>query len=135
MRLDLAQGALGEPLGMALVLIALLPLLPMARLAWVGVLRPGDVVAAGKSERFLLPAPQEPELSSSSMAEAEPAATVGVASAAIEPQGDAGPRPDLPLPEAESRAGTVARDRRRTGARPSRRWMPSPRSRHQRLSP
>ena len=56
-RLDLAQGALGEPLGMALVLIALLPLLPMARLAWVGVLRTGDVVAAGKSERFVLPAP------------------------------------------------------------------------------
>ena len=53
-RLDLAQDALGEPLGLVLVLVALLPLLPMARLAWVGVLRPGDVVAAGTSERFLL---------------------------------------------------------------------------------
>ena len=106
-RLDLAQGALGEPLGMALVLIALLPLLPMARLAWVGVLRPGDVVAAGKSERFLLPAAGEPVLASSSTAEAEPAATVGTetavmaaaASATVEPAGDAGPRPDVALAE------------------------------------
>ncbi len=101
-RLDLAQDALGEPLGMVLVLVALLPLLPMARLAWVGVLRPGDVVVAGTSEQFLRPVQRAPELSSTPMAEVETAAMVGAASATIEPLTDAGPHPDLPLPDADS---------------------------------
>jgi len=55
-RLDLAQGALGAPLGLALVAIALLPLVPVARLGWTGIRPLGDVVAAGGSERFVLPA-------------------------------------------------------------------------------
>ena len=54
-RLDLAQGALGEPLGTALVAIALLPLVPVARLAWAGIRPPGDLVLAGTSERFVVP--------------------------------------------------------------------------------
>ena len=54
-RLDLAQGALGEPLGTALVAVALLPLLPVARLAWTGIRPLGAIVAAGGSERFAVP--------------------------------------------------------------------------------
>ncbi|HEY8199494.1 MAG TPA: proton-conducting transporter membrane subunit [Candidatus Limnocylindrales bacterium] len=112
-RLDLAQGALGEVLGMALVLIALLPLLPMARLAWVGVLRPGNVVAAGTSERFLLP-PGEPDLANTSGVEAETAPTAGAERATIEPLADAGPladaevRPDASVPDAGSPADVPA---------------------------
>jgi NADH:ubiquinone oxidoreductase subunit 2 (subunit N) len=54
-RMDLAQGALGEPLGTALVALALLPLVPVARLAWTGIRPLGAVVAAGGSERFAVP--------------------------------------------------------------------------------
>ena len=54
-RLDLAQGALGEPLGTALVAVALLPLVPVARLAWAGIRPPGDLVLAGTSERLVVP--------------------------------------------------------------------------------
>ena len=71
-RLDLAQGALGEPLGVVLVAVALLPLVPVARLAWTGLRPLGDVVAAGRSERFMLP-PRTAIHAGASAAEAQPA--------------------------------------------------------------
>jgi len=56
-RRTLAVLAVGEPLGALVLVLGALPLLPLARLAWVGAQAPGPAVAAGRSERpVMLPA-------------------------------------------------------------------------------
>ena len=54
-RRTLAVLAVGEPLGALVLILGALPLLPLARLAWVGVQVPGPAVAAGGSERPVMP--------------------------------------------------------------------------------
>ena len=96
---------------------------------------PGDVVAAGKSERFLLPAPQERRAVELVDGGGRTAATVAARARPSSRRPTLDHAPTEPLPEAESRAGPPSAVRRRAGHGRSRRWMPSPRSRRQALSP
>jgi formate hydrogenlyase subunit 3/multisubunit Na+/H+ antiporter MnhD subunit len=60
-RRTLAVLAVGEPLGALVLVLGALPLLPLARLAWVGAQAPGPAVAAGRSERPAMPPAGETE--------------------------------------------------------------------------
>ena len=82
-RLELAEGALGQQLGVALVAVGLLPLVPIARLAWNGIRPIGDVVAAGKSERFVAP-PRTEAIDGSQATQPGVAAEPGAAASASE---------------------------------------------------
>ncbi len=82
-RLELAEGALGQQLGVALVAVGLLPLVPIARLAWNGIRPIGDVVAAGKSERFVAP-PRTEAIDGAQTTQPEVAAEPGAAAAESE---------------------------------------------------
>jgi hypothetical protein len=116
-RLDLAQGAIGEPLGAALVAVALLPLVPVARLAWTGIRPPGDLVAAGTSERFTVPPRTE------AGTEPRPAELDAATSAATRPRPGrmdeaALPRSSLRQGRRGSTAGVVADDASECPGRP-----------------
>jgi hypothetical protein len=107
-RLSLAQGALGETLGSALILVALLPLLAVAGLMWAGVRSVGPAVAAGRSERFVAPSRALTATDGSVAVPEADAAATGASGAealaseapAAEARAPEAPPPDTPPPEA-----------------------------------
>jgi hypothetical protein len=111
-RLDLAQGALGDQLGLALVAVALLPLVPVARLMWTGIRPLGTIVAAGGSERFA-PPPRMEDAVGASLTEGQSSdvtATTGeIASPAISESADVAQASVIaPVPAEAAQASTIA---------------------------
>ncbi len=132
-RLDLAQGALGEPLGTALVAVALLPLVPMARLAWNGIRPQGAVVAAGGSERFTLPPRTEDAALAPRPEAADQGTPVALDAAAWMPRpwippSRSTPKPRPPSPQLPKRRARWARRCRRSRCRSWRPKAPGPRA-------